>query len=79
MLSKYYFCRIFKNITGSTVIKYLNMYRCMKARELLSSGKYTVSEAALECGFENMSYFSKTYKAYSGSVPSMAKKIPENG
>ena len=51
----------------------------MKSRELLSSGKYTVSEAALECGFENMSYFSKTYKAYSGSVPSMAKKIPENG
>lgn len=79
MLSKYYFCRIFKSITGSTVIKYLNMYRCVKAQELLSSGNYTVSEAALECGFENMSYFTRTFKSYSGILPSLVKKIPENG
>lgn len=74
-LSKYYFCRIFKEITGNTVVLYINLIRCSNAKKLLQSGKYTVSEAAFLCGFDNLSYFSKTYKKHIGYLPSVSKVL----
>ena len=68
--SKYYMCRIFKEITGQTVIEYINFLRCDYARNLLTSGKYNVKESAEKCGIPNLSYFSKTYKKYMGKLPS---------
>lgn len=68
--SKYYFCREFKQITGKTVIDYVNFLRCSYARTLLASGKYNVSECAEVIGFYNLSYFCKTYKKYIGKAPS---------
>lgn len=73
-LSKYYFCRTFKEFTGCTIVFYLNILRCVHARKLLQTGKYRVEEAALVCGFENLSYFTKTYKKYMGCLPSDSKK-----
>ena len=69
-LSDAYLCRLFKKITGCTIIHYINLLRCQKARMLIQSEKYTVSEAAAICGFENLSYFTKTYKKHMGHVPS---------
>ncbi len=71
--SKYYFCRIFKEITHRTPVEYINFVRCHNARNLILSGKYNVSESAEASGFKNLSYFSKTYKKLFGSLPS--KKI----
>lgn len=68
--SKYYFCHTFKEITGKTVIDYINFLRCSYAQILLTSGKYNVSECLEACGFNNMSYFCKTYKKYMGKSPS---------
>lgn len=74
MLSESYLCRIFKEITGYTVVFYINFLRCSNAKKHLQSGKYIVSEVALLCGFENLSYFSKTYKKHLGCLPSLNKK-----
>lgn len=71
--SKYYFSRGFKEITGRTVVDYLNMIRCSHARKLLSSGRYNVSESAQRSGFTNLSYFTKIYKQYMGGLPSREK------
>ena len=60
-IDKYTLCREFKRATGQTVIEYVNSYRIQKAAQLISGG-YTVSEAARACGFENMSFFTKTFK-----------------
>ena len=68
--NKYYFCHVFKNITAMTPVTYINYIRCRKAQKLLSSGRVNASEAAAQCGFENLSYFSKTYKKYIGELPS---------
>ncbi len=68
--SKYYFCRAFKTITGQTVIDYINFLRCENAKRLIDTGKYNVSESAEQSGFNNLSYFSKTYKKYIGILPS---------
>lgn len=68
--SKFYLCRVFKEITGQTLLDYINYLRCDHARKLLCSGSYNVSEAAEHSGFNNLSYFSKTYKKYMGKLPS---------
>ncbi len=69
-LSKYYMCHIFKEITGRTMLHHLNYIRCNYALSLLSTGKYNVAQSAYASGFSNISYFSKTYKALIGNLPS---------
>lgn len=72
--SKYYFCRKFKAVTGKTVVDYINFLRCVNARRLIQSGQYNVSESAYMSGFNNLSYFSKTYIKHIGHSPSEEKQ-----
>ena len=71
--TKYYFCHIFSEVTGSTVINHLNYIRCKNARKLILSGKCNITEAAEQSGFTNMSYFAKIYKNVIGQLPSGTK------
>lgn len=70
---KYTLSREFKRTTNQTIIEYINSYRCKKAAELLTEGA-TAADAARKCGFENLSFFSKTFKKYMGLLPSKIKK-----
>lgn len=72
--SKYHFLRRFKRYTGYTVTEYVNMLRCEYARRLLVGTDAPVGEIARACGFENMSYFSRTFKMYVGKTPSATRK-----
>lgn len=67
--SKFYFLRLFKKVTGCTLVQYINLLRCEQAKELLKTGKHTVKETALLCGFDNLSYFTNVFKKYTGSLP----------
>jgi len=69
---KYALCRNFKRYTGKTVTQYVNQYRCQMAAELISQG-VNISEAANTCGFQNLSFFTKTFKKYIGMLPSEHK------
>lgn len=72
LFDKYSLCKEFKKYTGQTIFEYLNQYRSTKAIEHLSKG-HTVYETALLCGFENLSYFIKTFKKYTGKTPAKYK------
>ena len=72
LMNKYSLSREFKRMTGSTVVQYINSYRCARAAEHISDGT-SVSDAARLCGFCNMSFFTKTFKAYTGKSPSEYK------
>ena len=72
LVDKYSLSRNFKAITGQTVVEYINHYRCDRAKELIRGGM-TISEAAASCGFNNMSFFTKTFKSFTGKLPSEYK------
>ncbi|MFR4350624.1 MAG: AraC family transcriptional regulator [Roseburia sp.] len=64
-----YFCRFFRQITLRTPIDYLNYYRIECAREQLAATDASITEVALGCGFNDISYFTKTFKKYMGLTP----------
>lgn len=68
--SKYYFVREFKRVTSYTVVAYVNLARIERSKELLAQGEMTVGEIAATCGYNNLSYFSKTFRAHTGLAPS---------
>ena len=68
-MSPKYFCRFFKELVGKTPIDYLNFYRIERACEMLISGEKNITETAFECGFNDISYFIKTFKKYKGIPP----------
>lgn len=73
-MSKYYFASEFRRSVGYTCVEYINNRRCLHAKTLLLTGDYSVSEVCFMCGFENLSYFSKTFCRYIGMSPSECKK-----
>ena len=68
-VSKYYLCRIFKEVTGLTVIEYTNLIRIQKAQQLLKKTDKSITEIAHICGFDNITYFQRVFKSYIGSTP----------
>lgn len=68
-ISKYHLAHLFKLYTGKSVIQTMNLIRCTEAQRMIEEGAL-VSAAALETGFENLSYFTRTYKKHMGSLPS---------
>ena len=72
-INKYQLTREFKQSTNVSIFEFLNSHRCNEAKKLLKSG-LSVSETAAACGFENLSYFSRTYKKYIGVMPIETKR-----
>ncbi len=71
-INKSYLSREFKKYAGQTVHTYINTLRCKNAEQCISEGM-SVTEAAMECGFATLSYFSRTYKKIMNSSPSKIK------
>ncbi|MCL2801338.1 MAG: helix-turn-helix domain-containing protein [Treponema sp.] len=68
-LSPPYFSTIFKEEMGENLSKYLNRLRVEKASRLLLDTEMSLSEIAACCCFEDQSWFSKIFKAYTGISP----------
>lgn len=56
------FKSLFKTIYGSGVYEYFQKRRMARAAEMLSSGKYSVTEVGLELGYANLSNFSAAFR-----------------
>lgn len=68
-LNEHYFCHFFKDATGLSPISYINRYRIEKAAVLLENTGQSVTEIAMNVGFEDANYFSRTFKKYMGVQP----------
>ncbi len=74
---KEYFCRLFKQATGSTAIDYLNFVRVCKAEQLLKHN-HNITDIAYQVGFASASYFTKIFRKYRLCSPSTYRRIYEN-
>lgn len=61
--------RCFRSIISCTPIQYVNQVRIQKAAELLASTHRKISDIGAECGFQEMSYFAKTFRELKGCTP----------
>ena len=69
-LNASYFGTLFSKTTGFSVKEYINRIKIDNAENLISSGEFSVSEAARRSGFNDMFYFSKIFKKIRGYSPS---------
>ncbi len=72
-LSYSYFKELFVSCYGMPPVKYLTNMRLEYAKELLITKRYSVSETAEMCGFENVYYFSSVFKKHIGVSPKSYK------
>lgn len=75
-ISRCYLSREFRRIADEPLFSYINTARCKNAYELISSGM-TVTEAAVASGFDNLSYFTRSYKKRFGMLPIQARREQE--
>ena len=71
-----YFCRYFREMTHRTPIDYLNYYRVEQACFKLATTNDSVAEIGMSCGFNDESYFIKTFKKYKGVTPKKYLSTP---
>lgn len=72
-----YFCRMFKNIVGTSALNYVNFVRVCKAEKLLENNM-GILEIAHETGFASTAYFNRVFKQYNHCSPSEYRKILGN-
>jgi len=63
--------RLFRNHLDMTFQEYLRTARVIAALELLTSPDVSITETAQQVGYQSMSSFSRTFKAYVGKSPSV--------
>lgn len=68
-VSKDYFSRIFKNITGMNYSKWLNTIRLEKATILLAQENMTLTEVAMLSGFQSIPSFNRVFRDEKGMSP----------
>ena len=62
--------RCFRSTIGTTPMKYLKEFRIHKATELLAETDQKIVDIGLACGFQDMSYFARTFREMKGCTPS---------
>ena len=68
-ISRYYFCRLFKQSTGLSPYQYVIQQRVERAKELLLQGKLSLSDIAIACGFTHQSHLNRHFKRLTGVTP----------
>lgn len=75
-VSKYYFCRKFKQSTGLTVMNYILKTRIISAKNLMETTNLTIGQISQRCGFSSQSYFCRVFKEECGMTPLQFRDKP---
>ncbi len=73
-MSKSNLHRKLKSLTGKSIGRYVRSIRLTKAKELLESTNMSVSQTGFEVGFNDLSYFTRSFKEEFGFTPSKTPK-----
>jgi len=73
-LSRSTFCSLFKEWTGKTFNRYLTDIRISNAKILLKQREFSVTDVCYATGFNELSYFCRIFKKYTGLSPNYYRK-----
>ncbi|MBP2649291.1 MAG: two component transcriptional regulator, AraC family [Firmicutes bacterium] len=68
-LSPFYFSRIFKKEQGCNFVEFLTKSRVERAKKLLHKTDLSIVRIALECGYQDASYFCKVFRQLTEVTP----------
>jgi len=68
-LSRYYFCKVFKQATGMTFTEFVARVRVDNAKSLLGNPLLRITAVAERAGFNSISQFNRLFRRYAGSPP----------
>lgn len=74
MVSESECLRCFRRTIGTTPIQYVKQYRIQTAAGLLVSTQEKIADIAIQCGFQDISYFTKSFREQKGCVPTEYRK-----
>ena len=63
-----------KQEAGVSFTRFLNNVRVEKSKKLLAMTDMRLAEIALNCGFEDQSYYTKVFKSLTGMTPQQYRK-----
>jgi AraC family transcriptional regulator len=70
-MSRFYFCRLFKQTTGISPHQYIIQQRVERAQQLLLTTPLGISEIAFACGFANQSHLTRYFKRITKVTPTV--------
>jgi AraC-like DNA-binding protein len=73
-MSSAYFSSLFKKLNGMTLWEYVQSRRIELASEKLLNTDRNVAEIAMECGYNSISNFNRSFKAITGQTPVAYRK-----
>ena len=73
-LSPTYLSKKFKKVTGMTFIEYLNYIRLKQASQALLTTDNSITEIAVDCGFNSSNYFKDLFRKVNGVSPRTFRK-----
>ena len=73
-ISAFHFHRAFRALTGETMFAFVQRRRLLRALELMREGRFTLTEIALECGFDSGSSLSRAFRKHFHCSPSQYRR-----
>lgn len=78
--SIFYFCKLFRKVTGTTFTEFVSRTRIEKAKNLLLNPNLRISEIAYEVGFQSLTHFNRVFKNIVGESPTEYRgHLPKGG
>ncbi|ALA53827.1 AraC family transcriptional regulator [Shouchella clausii] len=78
-VSKYHLSKVFKEMTGVTIFKYLYQRRVNQAKIELLVSDASITDICYQVGFHYPSHFTKVFKQFTGITPAQYKRQSMSG
>lgn len=78
-LSPTYFCKLFKDYTGTTISEYVQSLRIEEACDLLQQTDEKIITIAQQVGYKDTKHFNEVFKKLTGMTPSSYRKAERRG
>ena len=73
-LSPYYLSRLFRRVTGQSIVDYINNRRIEAAQKLLETTELSISAVAEQTGFASAAHFRRVFREVEGTGPLQYRK-----